>query len=179
MARASHIDALSGIGRLRKRTKWELIRSWLNFCDCVRSPDFDGVPDRHAAELPPLGRKPSAVADLLTHPKCPPLTLNISQSDQMLTIVGDREPYQIRTDGKAEKHLLETGSVNRTEQWTGPQLRVAYEVGRSGLLTYNYTIVPTTGQLLIRINFERVRDEPGPFDVKIVYNRRKKVDGPR
>lgn len=29
------------------------------------------------------------------------------------------------------------------------------------------------GQLLIRINFERVRDEPGPFDVKIVYNKQK------
>lgn len=113
------------------------------------------------------------LAELIRPVRFPPLTLKISQSDQTITIVGDREPYQMRTDGKAEKHLLETGSVNRTAQWTGPLLRVTYEVGRAGMLTYNYSIVPTTGQLLIRINFERMRDEPGPFDVKIVYNRRK------
>jgi hypothetical protein len=42
-----------------------------------------------------------------------------------------------------------------------------------GILTYSYSIVPTTGQLLIRINFERVPEQPGPFDIKIVYNRSK------
>ena len=89
-----------------------------------------------------------------------------------LLIVGDRDPYEMRTDGKAEKYALETGSVKRTAQWTGPHLRVAYEIRHTGILTYDYSIVPT-GQLLIRINFERIRDEPGPFDVKIVYNRRK------
>jgi hypothetical protein len=113
------------------------------------------------------------LAELTRPVRFPPLTLKISQSHEALTIVGDREPYQVRTDGKAEKQVLETESVNRTAQWTGPDLRVAYEVGHAGILTYNYSIVPTTGQLLIRINFERVRDEPGPFDVKIVYNRRK------
>jgi hypothetical protein len=102
----------------------------------------------------------------------PPLTLKISQSDQTLTIVGDREPYEMRTDGKDEKYALETGSVKRTAQWTGPHLRVAYEVGHAGMLTMT-TQSFTTGQLLIRINFERIRDEPGPFDIKIVYNRRK------
>ena len=30
-----------------------------------------------------------------------------------------------------------------------------------------------TGQLLIRINFERGPGQPGPFDIKIVYKRRK------
>jgi hypothetical protein len=115
----------------------------------------------------------TVLAELIRPVRFPPLTLTISQSDQTLTIVGNREPYTMRTDGKAERHVLETGSVNRTAQWTGPQLRVAYEVSRAGILTYNYSIVPTTGQLLIRINFERMRDEPGPFDVKIVYNRRK------
>jgi hypothetical protein len=36
-----------------------------------------------------------------------------------------------------------------------------------------FWIVPTTGELQSRINFEPMRDEPGPFDVKIVYKRRK------
>jgi hypothetical protein len=113
------------------------------------------------------------LAELIRPVRFPPLTLTISQTNQTLTIVGDREPYQMRTDGKTEKHVLETGSVNRTAQWAGPHLRVDYEIGRAGTLTYNYSIVPTTGQLLIRINFERMRDEPGPFDITIVYNRRK------
>ena len=113
------------------------------------------------------------LAELIRPVRFPPLTLKIAQADQTVTLIGDREPYQMRTDGKAEKHVLETGSVNRTAQWTGPHLRVMYEVGRAGMLTYDYSIVPTTGQLLIRINFERMRDEPGPFDVKVVYNRRK------
>jgi hypothetical protein len=42
----------------------------------------------------------------------------------------------------------------------------------SACLRRRSSIVPTTGQLLIRINFERMRDVPGPFDVKIVYDRR-------
>ena len=113
------------------------------------------------------------LAELIRPVRFPPLTLKISQSDQTLTIVGDREPYEMRTDGKDQKHVLETGSVKRRAQWTGQHLSVAYDVGHAGILTYDYSIVPTTGQLLIRINFERMRDEPGPFDVKLVYNRRK------
>jgi hypothetical protein len=83
---------------------------------------------------------------------------------------GDRD---LRIDGKAEKHPLETGTVKRTAQWVGPQLRVVYEVGHAGLLTYTYALVPSTGQLLIRVNFERLPGYPGPFDVKLVYNRSK------
>lgn len=93
----------------------------------------------------------------------------------MLTIEGDRAPYEMHTDGKAEKHALEGGTVKRTAQWVGPQLRVVYEVGRAGLLTYTYTLVSSTGQLLIRVNFESLPGRPGPFDIKLVYNRSQAV----
>jgi hypothetical protein len=32
--------------------------------------------------------------------------------------------------------------------------------------------VPTTGQLVIRVNFERVPGQPGPFEIKLVYNKK-------
>jgi hypothetical protein len=111
------------------------------------------------------------LAELIRPVQFPPLTLKISQSDTSLTITGDRAPHEMRTDGRVEKHALEAGHVNRTARWAGPQLRVTYEVGHAG--TYSYSIVPTMGQLLIRINFERVPEQPGPFDIKIVYNRSK------
>jgi hypothetical protein len=31
-----------------------------------------------------------------------------------LTITGDRAPYEMRMDGKVEKHAVEPGQVNRT-----------------------------------------------------------------
>jgi hypothetical protein len=75
-------------------------------------------------------------------------------------------------DGTREKRFTEAGPSARTAAWEGPQLKVAYDVGRAGTLTYTYFVVPTTGQLLIRVNCERVPAQPGPFDIKLVYNRR-------
>lgn len=112
------------------------------------------------------------LGELLRPVQFPPLTLKITQGEGAFTVVpGERAPYTMRTDGKTEKHQLEVGTVNRLAEWMGPLLRVEYEVGRAGLLTYTYSRVPTTGQLLIRVNFERLRGQPGPFEVKLVYNR--------
>lgn len=80
-------------------------------------------------------------------------------------------PQTLRTDGKAEKHQLEAGTVQRRASWEGPQFLVTYEVGGAGKLTCAYSLVPTTGQLLIRVNFERRPKEPGPFEIKLVYGR--------
>ena len=102
----------------------------------------------------------------------PPTTLAITQGDTSVTITaGQRTPDVFRTDGKSEKRSLEAGTVNRTAVWEGPYLRVAYDMGRAGTLTYTYSIVPTTRQLLIRVNVERVPGDPGPFEIKLVYNR--------
>jgi hypothetical protein len=61
--------------------------------------------------------------------------------------------------------------VRDLASWEGPTLVVTYEVGHAGVLTYTYSLVPTTKQLLIRVNFERRRGQPGPSDIKLVYNR--------
>jgi hypothetical protein len=66
---------------------------------------------------------------------------------------------------------LQAGTVERVARWEGPTIVIAYDVGHAGTLTYAYALVRTTKQLLIRVNFERVRGEPGPFDINLVYNR--------
>lgn len=99
-------------------------------------------------------------------------TLTISQTVSAITITSTRGGTQtVRTDGKAETQQLDAGAVDRVANWEGPTVVVAYEVGHAGTLTCTYRLVPTTKQLLIRVNFERRRGEPGPFDIKLVYNR--------
>jgi hypothetical protein len=99
-------------------------------------------------------------------------TLTITETETTITLAGSRGGAQtVSTNGKAEKYGLDTGSVDREARWEGPTLVVAYGVGHAGRLTYTYALVPATKQLLIRVNFERVRDQPGPFDIKLVYNR--------
>ena len=112
------------------------------------------------------------LAELTRPVKFPSPTLTIAQRDNAVTFtVGERAPDTLRTDGKTEKRSLDAGTFNRTAEWAGPQLLVAYEVGRAGTLTYTFSIVPTTRQLLIRVNFELVPGQPGPFEIKLVYNR--------
>lgn len=106
-------------------------------------------------------------------------TLTITQTEGTITVAGDRGATQtILTNGKAEKYALETGTVERVARWEGPTFVIAYDVGHAGTLTYAYVLVPTTKQLLIRVNFERLRGEPGPFEIKLAYNRRSLVGQP-
>jgi hypothetical protein len=112
------------------------------------------------------------LAELMRPVQSPPTRLTIAQTGTTVSITApDGTPGAIRTDGKAERVTVSAGSVERMAAWTGPVLRVGYEVGRAGTLVYTYSIVPTTRQLLVRVNFERVPGAPGPFDIKIVYNR--------
>jgi hypothetical protein len=140
------------------------------------SPDSATVPGRRENDGPAAERMSAddrkVLAELVRPVQFPPLTLTVAQANDAVTITaGERAPYVMRTDGKVETQPLDVGSVNRAAMWVGPQLRVTYEVGRAGLLTYTYSLVPATGQLLIRVNFERVRGKPGPFEIKLVYDK--------
>ena len=101
-----------------------------------------------------------------------PATLTIAQTDGDVVFASSKGTKQtVRANGKAEKYQLDAGIVDLTASWEGQQLVVAYEVGHAGILRYTYLLVPTTKQLLVRVNFERRPVQPGPFDVKLVYNR--------
>jgi hypothetical protein len=131
-----------------------------------------GDRDRDRPDDPLSTEERKLLAELTRPVQFPPTRLTIAQSETTVTVTaGDGAPEIMRTDGKAEKRTVEAGTVMRTAAWTGPQLRVGHKVGRAGTLTYTYSIVPTTRQLLIRVNFERVTGQPGPFDIKLVYNR--------
>jgi hypothetical protein len=113
------------------------------------------------------------LAELIRPIQYPPPSLTIEQQGEGVTITaGERATYTLKADGKGERMTLESGTVERKAAWKGRLLQVTYEVGRSGILTYAYSIVPTTGQLLIRVNFERTPGQPGPFEIKLVYNRK-------
>jgi hypothetical protein len=103
-----------------------------------------------------------------------PTTLTITQTDTTLSISTGTTTASdtLHTEGKAEKHQLTSGTVERTARWEGPQhLVVAYDVGRAGTLTYIYQVAPTTGQLVIRVTFERRPGVPGSLvEIKLVYD---------
>jgi hypothetical protein len=127
--------------------------------------------ERHPSEDRMSPEEKKLLAEVTRVVQFAPPTLTIAQDDRAVTITGHATADVMRTDGKSEKRALETGTINRTAVWEGPLFRVAYDMGRVGILTYAYTIVPTTKQLLIRINIERLPGQPGPFDIKLVYNR--------
>jgi hypothetical protein len=127
-------------------------------------------------QISPEDRK--LLAELIRPIQYPPPSLAIEQQDVTVTITaGERATYTLKADGKGEKMTLESGTVDRKATWKGRALGVAYEVGQAGILTYTYAIVPTTGQLLIRVNFERVPGQPGPFEIKLVYNKKSPAAG--
>lgn len=110
------------------------------------------------------------LTDLVEIVRFPPPRLTISQAESSVTFAGTGAPRVMRTDGKAEKHPLTAGSIDRRAIWEGSSLVVRYDVGHAGTLVYTYGRAPTTGQLVVRINFEREPGEPGPFEIRFVYN---------
>lgn len=120
----------------------------------------------------PIKDADQRVLDELTVPvQFPPRRLAISQNGALITI--DASPSAaatLTTDGKGEKLPLRAGTVTRRAQWQGPQLVVSYTLDHGGVLTYRYSIAPTTGQLVIRVTFDRAREVPSPYEIKLIYN---------
>jgi hypothetical protein len=56
-------------------------------------------------------------------------------------------------------------------RWEGPQLVSEQDLGGGRLVRYTYSIVPTTKQLLVRVAIDRTPGFPGPFQIRLVYNR--------
>lgn len=133
-------------------------------------PGGEGRATGATAQVAPEDLK--KIAELTDAVQFAPPSLTIAQTASTFTLTGTRGGTQtLSTNGKAEQQTLDAGVVERRASWEGPTLVVAYDVGRAGILTYTYLLVPTTKQLLIRVNFERERGQPGPFEIRLVYNR--------
>ena len=111
------------------------------------------------------------LAELTEAVRVPPLTLTISQEEDWTITPGLKATDVVRTSSKAEKYTLAAGTIERTATRQGPNLVIEYDADDAGILTCAYALAPTTGQLVVRITFERRRGEPGPFVIKFVYNR--------
>jgi hypothetical protein len=136
----------------------------------VSSPGRDRRPPQSRDPIGQEDRK--KLTELTDAVQFAPTDLSIAQRGSDLTITSARGGADsLHADGKTEKRSLRAGTVDRSTSWEGPTLTVAYEVGHAGTLTYRYRLLPSTGQLLIRVNFERPPGQPGPFDIKLVYNR--------
>jgi hypothetical protein len=101
----------------------------------------------------------------------PPLALSISQSSSTLALTDPHgQTRTLQLTGKSEKQPLGSNVVDCTTKVEGPQIISEYQVGKGRTLVYRYSRVPTTGQLLITISFERVEGQPGPVQIRQVYD---------
>jgi hypothetical protein len=102
----------------------------------------------------------------------PPTVLTISQTASAVTFTDEQgRALTFMTDGKKEKTTLGGSQLETTTKWEGPLLVSDRDLGKGRKMTSTYSIVPTTKQLLVRVEFERSPGQPGPFEIKQVYNR--------
>lgn len=110
--------------------------------------------------------------DLTAPLRYPPAVLTIVQSTDRLTLTDDSgQARTLTTSGAREKQPLGAITVDTTTRWEGPQLVSEEDLGKGRKITFTYSIVPTTRQLLVRARVERGPGQSGPFDIKYVYNR--------
>ena len=64
-----------------------------------------------------------------------------------------------------------SASLEVASRWEGPQLVSEQDLGSGRLVRSTYSIVPTTKQLLVRVTIDRTAGFPGPFQIRLVYNR--------
>jgi hypothetical protein len=108
---------------------------------------------RDTAPKEPNADEQKRIDDLTTALRYPPPTLRIAQTGTTLTL----------TDAQGQTHTL--------SHWEGPQLVSTTDLGGGRRMTSTYSLLPMTRQLIIRTQIERAPNQPGPFEIKQVYDR--------
>jgi hypothetical protein len=135
---------------------------------------------RHGSESRPgaaQNHQPNAeeqkrIDELTQSLRYPPTTLTIAQTPAAVTITDEQQRARTLTPtGKREKETLGAASLEVATRWEGPQLVSEQDLGGGRLVRYTYSIVPATKQLLVRVAIERTPGFPGPFQIRLVYNR--------
>jgi len=116
--------------------------------------------------------------DLANEARAPSPSLEISHSGATIAITDAKGRTRFfQTNGAKDKHQLESGTVDSTTHWNGDQLVTEYDLGSGRRVTYTYTVVPTTRQLVIRIRMDGPQSQSGgtrASAVKYVYDARGK-----
>jgi hypothetical protein len=101
-----------------------------------------------------------------------PATVTVAQTATSVTFTDPRSgPRTFQTSGKREKQTFGSTTVDSTARWEGPQLVIELDLPKDRKMTTNWSIVPTTKQLMMRVTFARGPLEIGPFQIKQVYGR--------
>ena len=110
--------------------------------------------------------------DAITHPlRYPPPTLQIAQTAAAVTFAeGPNQARTFQVNGKREEQVFDTARADSTARWEGPQLVIAFDLGKGRKMTYSYSVVAPTRQMLVRVRFERAPNQPSPFEIKFVYD---------
>jgi len=104
--------------------------------------------------------------------RIPRTTMTIAQTPTSVTFTDQQgRATTLQTNGKKEKQSLDSLSIDATTRWEGPQLVTEYDLTKGRTMRCTYSLVPTTKQLMLRMAFERGPGQPGPFEVKQIYNR--------
>lgn len=101
----------------------------------------------------------------------PPTSMTLALTGDELTITSPVSTTNIVANGKGESVQLGGISVERTAALEGPELVIRYDLGKAGIFTYRYLVVPRTRQLLVRVTVEPIEGRSAPFDIKYVYDR--------
>jgi len=135
---------------------------------------------RHRGESRPGGaqnHQPNAdeqkrIDELTESLRYPPTTLTVAQTPTAVTVTDEQQRARTLTpNGKREKQTVGSSSLDVATRWEGPQLVSEQDLGGGRLVRYTYSIVPTTKQLLVRVAIDRTPGFPGPFQIRLVYNR--------
>jgi hypothetical protein len=101
-----------------------------------------------------------------------PLSLSISTDESSVTIANPQgEPRTFQLNAKAEKQPFGSATAEIAARMEGPRLVTEFDLGNGRKLVSTYSLAPTTKQLIVRSTVEPRPDQPGPFEIKRVYNR--------
>jgi hypothetical protein len=114
------------------------------------------------------------IEELGREAKSPSPTLTISHSTANIAI-SDAQGHTrfFQTNGSKDQHQLDSGIVTSTTKWDGNRLVMDYDLGSGRKLTYTYSIVPATRQLLVQVRFDNGQGQTrsgGPQITKYVYD---------
>ena len=120
----------------------------------------------------PSAEDQKRIDELTESLRYPPTALSITQTASAITVTDEQQRARTLTpNGKREKQAVGSASLEVASRWEGPQLVSEQDLGGGRLVRFTYSIVPSTKQLLVRIAIDRTAGFPGPFPIRLVYNR--------
>ena len=134
-----------------------------------------GPNDRGNATQSP-SRGPSSeeqqTLDMTKMVRLPTGQLSIAADASMVTFTDALDAvHTFHTNGKDEKQTYDTATITSNARWEGPQLVIDFDLTKGRSMTFTYSIVPVSKQLLVRVQIARAAKEIGSFEVKHVYDR--------